>query len=210
MKSKILPVLVFSICLVFSTRAQIQKGDRLFGGSFSFTIYDIRQSGPISSYNGNVGIYPSIAFAIKKNLTLGLRGSLGYSNYKVMGSQNDVRRISFTGALGIFLRKYSILKNRFGVYFDNQVSTHSSLNKEKSDLGEGKNSSWGVSYGFSPGVFYKFADNFQGEGNIGGAYVNYHQGSGGANARQWFAGVSFLQYFNLGINYIIEKEKNKD
>ena len=65
---------------------------------------------------------------------------------------------------------------------------------------------WGGGYNFIPGVFYKFSGNFLGEANIGGVFASYFSNT---NTKNYGIGVSFLQYFNLGIAYRIPK-KNKD
>ena len=49
-----------------------------------------------------------------------------------------------------------------------------------------------------------FSKKFIGEGNIGGAFLGYNAGQG---SRNFGASVSFLQYFNLGLNYVIDKKK---
>jgi hypothetical protein len=42
-----------------------------------------------------------------------------------------------------------------------------------------------------------------GEGNIGGVYAFYYGGQG----NNFGISASFLQYFNLGINYVIANKK---
>lgn len=61
-----------------------------------------------------------------------------------------------------------------------------------------------MTYRFVPGVFYKFSKNFIGEGSIGGVFASYY---GGQGTHSFGTGVTFLQSFNLGINYVIEKKK---
>jgi hypothetical protein len=197
----------FSLFFVLILNAQvINKGDHLFGGSFSFSVYDLNNNGPVYSTAGNLGILPSLAWAIKNDLTIGLRGTIGYnySGNKTTSTDKIVNN-NFDLGTGVFLRKYKLLKNRFGLHFNNEASVIYFVNKTK-QIGSTSTSltshSWGGMYSFQPGVFYKFSENFFGEGNIGGVYASYYSDG---STKNFGIGASFLQSFNLGINYRIEK-----
>jgi hypothetical protein len=199
-----------SVLLCFSFHAQsqvVKKGDRLFGGSFSLSFANSNAPGAGYTNNTNVGLLPSFAWAIKENLTLGVKGNISYSRSSLVAPAPDKTIVStFSGGPGIFLRKYKSLKNQFGIYFNNELNAFYALVKQKGGLFADpvKNNSWGANYSFNPGVFYRFSDSFFGEANIGGIYASYYKNDNGDN---FGVGASFLQYFNLGINYVIGRKK---
>ena len=103
----------------------------------------------------------------------------------------------------MFLKKYKLLQNKFGIYFDHGINGMVTSAKLETTI-TSKHTYWGTNYTFSPGVFYKFSDNFLGEANIGGLYASYSYENNVQNS--FGVGASFLQYFNLGINYRIMKK----
>ena len=179
----------------------------MFGGSISFSVFNVNPDGPSYNSSGNVGVFPSYLWVIKKNLALGVRGNMGY-NRSVTKFDNGDKGINTSTIAGVsvFLKKYKFLKEKFGLYFENELGGNYNAYKNKSPLNADylKSSFYGMTYRFSPGMFYKFSKHFIGEGNIGGVYTSYYGGHGTHN---FGAGVSFLQFFNLGINYVIEKKK---
>jgi len=185
----------------------INKGDRLFGGSFSFSVFNSNNNGINYSNAGNVGFIPTYGWALKNDLVFGIRGFINYEHSEWLNTPTDKNtRNIFSLGPGLFLKKYKLLKNKFGMYFNNEVSGNYSTNKQKSTNFPDymKSHSWGVAYNLHPGVFYKFSENFFGEGNIGGLSASYYKNgtikNGGVSA-------TFLQYFNLGINYRIARNK---
>lgn len=200
-----LPLLV---CVSFHAPSQVvKKGDRLFGGSFSLSFFNIDASGTGYSNAGNVGLMPSFAWAVKENLTLGVKGSISYSRSSNSVAAPYKAAVSeFSAGPGVFLKKYRLLKDQFGIYFINGLDISYTAAKQTGDLFPDpvKNDVWGGSYNFSPGVFYRFSDSFLGEANIGGLYLSYYKSTSNEHIG---AGVSFFQYFNLGINYVIGKKK---
>jgi hypothetical protein len=177
----------------------LNKGNKLFGGSFSFSVFNTNNSGPSYYTAGNAGLLPAYGWVIKNDLVLGVKGSVTFSHTKNVVSVSEKRVVnSFSFGPGVFIKKYKLLKNKFGLYFDHELNAYYNINKEKvtaqPDL---KYHSSGGSYNFNPGVFYKFSENFFGEANIGGVYASYYG-----------IGASFLQYFNLGINYRIPRKNS--
>ena len=198
-------LILFCSYSITSFSQDFYKGDKLIGGSLSFSVFNANNNGPGYYNTGNAGILPSYSWFIKNNLALGLRGSIWY-NKVVQKFDNGDKRInrSLTTGVAVFFKKYKFLKEKFGIYFDNEVGGNYASSRESNPPVSTKNSSVGVSYQFSPGVFYKFSKRFTGEGNIGSAYTSYY---GGQGVHNFGAGISFLQYFNLGINYAIEKKR---
>lgn len=205
MKKSLLFILVISSFNCFSQ--DFEKGDKLFGGSFSFSVFNTNNSGP-SYYNaGNVGILPSYSWFQKTNLAIGIKGTIGY-NKLITKYENGEKRLSrsLNTGISVFFKKYRPLKEKFGLYLEHEVGGNYYTNKEQypSSATFTKTNSYGVSYKFSPGVFYRFSKRFIGEGDIGGVYASYY---GGQRTHSFGIGASFLQSFNLGINYLIGKNK---
>jgi len=204
MKKILLFVLVSSCFNCFSQ--DFEKGDKLWGGNFSFSVFNANQSNP-NYYNvGNVGVYPSFSWFIKTNLAMGIRGGFGYSK-STTNYGNGVKRItsSLSTGVSVFLKKYKPLKDKFGIYFDNSLGINYASNKDKNISSPDfvKSNNYGATYQFSPGVFYRFSKRFMGEGNIGGAFISYH---GGQGTHSFGISATFLQNFNLGINYLLDKK----
>lgn len=202
----------FMTTLSYCAPAQvIEKGDRLLGGDFSISIYNVNPNGPQNNSSGNAGISPSLGFAIKDNLIFGPRGAINY-NHQVTKYTDDTKATeSMLGiGLGAFLKKYRAVQNRFGLYFDNELS--GSLYRSKTDrTGYPDNdpvTGWGAQYSFSPGVFYQFSDRFLGEANIGGVYASFYKPY--ADGTCFGLGASFFQYFNLGVSYKFSKKRKEE
>ena len=91
------------------------------------------------------------------------------------------------------------------MYVEHELGGHYTNYKEESpSMPVSKSKLYGATYKISPGLFYRFSKRFMGEGNIGGAFVSYY---GGGGNRNFGVGATFLQNFNLGINYVIEKKR---
>jgi hypothetical protein len=199
MKIFLFAALVSGLC--FSAQSQVvNKRDKLFGGSFSFYINGSNQS-PNNFVNSNIGVAPSFAWAIKNDLTLGIKGGVGYLRNGIGQSPGIQKTTNFYIVPAVFLKKYKTLQKQFGVYFNNEISGNYSSVKQGIAPDFYKTHTWQVGYSFSPGVFYKFSESFLGEANIGAAYASYYNGS-----ESFSIGASFLQSFNVGVNYIIRKK----
>lgn len=201
-------IILFIVCSYsFTSFSQdFNKGDKLIGGSFSFSFFDINNSGPGYYHSGNVGILPSYSWFIKNNLAMGIRGNISYMRAEQALATEVRTNSSFTTGISVFLKKYKPIKEKFGMYFENEIGGNYIVTRDKftSSSSYTKSSVYGLSYHFNPGVFYRFSNRFMGEGNIGGVYASYYSGQGSNN---FGIGASFLQYFNLGINYVIERKK---
>ena len=201
-------ILLFLSCLysLSSFSQDFNKYDKLFGGSFSFSVFNINNTGPGYYSSGNIGILPSYSWFIKNNLALGIRGNVGYLRTKQVMATGERTTSSFTSGISVFLKKYKPLKEKFGVSFENELEGNYQVSREKfPSLTYPNTETYGLSYNFTPGVFYRFSQKFIGEGNIGGVYASFYSGPGFHN---YGIGASFLQYFNLGINYLIERKRS--
>lgn len=196
---------LFMMPLLFTTvtQAQISKSDKLFGGSFnaSFSRYE---NTPSTNSSSNLGFSPTFAWAIKKNLVMGIKGTLGFNRNKHESGAIDSETTGTYIQPGIFFTKYKTLKNQFGVVFTHDIYMAYSQNQTKTGNIKSSNDSRSAGYGFSPGVFYKFSENFFGTANFGGVNAGWSKSD---VSKGFSANISFLQAFQLGIQYRVGKRK---
>ena len=171
--------------------------------SVSFSLLNYNYNDPRYNYGNNAGLFPTFGWAIKKDLLLGIRGIAGYGHTVSKSSSGDKsEENSLNFGAGLFLKKYKLLKDRFGFYLNNEITgIYVENNQEQTYAGSSSSSeshSWGAGYSFKLGVFYKFSENFLGEGSIGGVDASYYPSG---DVKSFAISASFLQYFNLGINY---------
>ena len=199
-------LITVGVCLTGIVAAQvIHKGDKLLGGSFGAYAHNTSQN-TADNRNSNAGIYPSLSFGIRNNLAWGVRGGIGYNRIQNVQNATEYVQSSFSSGLGLFVKKYNALQNRFGFYFDNSLTGNVYTSKSANQLNPPNVSKgWGIGYQLSPGIFYQFTDRFFGEANIGGLHASYST-SDNNNTDQFSVGASFLQFFNLGINYRIGRK----
>lgn len=113
---------------------------------------------------------------------------------------------SVLAGIGLFLKKYKPFENRFGLNFEHGLSTSFHFNSATNvNSVKTESQGWGAGYHINPGVFYRLTERFLAETNIGGLSAYYQKGSGGTYS--FSVGASFLQSFNLGINYRSGKRK---
>lgn len=195
--------ILFGICIFVTTAGfsqVIQKGDKLLGGTLGGNFNNYTQNNT-NNRGSNAGVYPSLSFAIKNNLALGIRGGIAYSHQQYTQGVGETVQSSFSTGVGLFLKKYRPVHDKFGFYFDHSVHGSFFSNKSKDPTNfTNIQKGWGAGYLLTPGVFYRFTERFLGEGSLGGLYANYSAAANGGT-ENFSAGASFLQYFNVGINY---------
>jgi hypothetical protein len=203
--------LLLSFCatglLFLSSSAQVfSKKDKLFGATASVAYYDIDEiPSPVNDRRwSNIGIVPSIAWAIKDNLAMGVKAKVGYSRSVYRTALEKVVQTGFQVGPEFFVRKYKTLVKNFGVSFSHELSGYYLRQENRQGTTTLKTHSWGTGYSFVPGAFYKFSDRLLGEANFGGASVNYTKSG---SSKQWSAAIDFLSYFNIGVQFIIPSKK---
>lgn len=154
----------FSCALILTSyfaEAQISKGTILLGGNLQLntsTDKSVTAAGTqVGSKTSTTGItvYPSIGWAVKDNLVLGIQPGIGYYNSGDGAGNYDSKENDYS--LGIFLRKYKPLGNRFYFFGESMLSFAYQLPTDD-DPGnpvihqDGKNID--LSLGFSPGAAY--------------------------------------------------------
>src|SRR3979409_2515789 len=89
MKKIILIPLCFFIFLQLTSAQVISKHDQLFGGSFSFSVFNMNSIGTSNYNSGNIGFFPSYGWAIKNDLIFGIRGSVDYLHVAQINSASE-------------------------------------------------------------------------------------------------------------------------
>jgi hypothetical protein len=208
MKKHLLLFVSASLLLCFTSSSQVfSKKDRLFGASAGISYYNSTDvpSALNDRRSSNVGLIPSFAWAVKDNLAAGIKVGVTYSRtVNENGLQKNTQTALVLGP-SLFIRKYKALVNSFGVSFTHELNGYYYKTKNKNGTDISKSSSWGTGYSFIPAAFYKFSNRFIGEADFGGVFLNY---SKGANTKNWTAVANFLTYVNIGIQYIIRKNRS--
>jgi hypothetical protein len=198
------------LLLSLTCSAQIfSKRDKLFGATARLTFSnDNNNPNPPfpQQHSNNIAFMPSFAWAIKNNLAMGIKGNFNYFKMVLKGASYQNVATSLETGPEIFLKKYKALKDRFGVFFNHGIDFHYTKSTNKNDQVKTTNTFWGGGYNFTPGAFYKFGERFLGEASIGGASLQYSKNNDGS--KSFDGGITFLTYFNIGIQYIIRKNRS--
>lgn len=206
--------LLFFVCafllLTLTSSSQVFfKKDKLFGATaglnFSSDNTDPSNSLP-RQYSRNIAFYPSFSWAVKNNLAMGIRGNFSYYKLVAKGLMQNYLNNSLQVGSELFLRKYKILKDRFGLFFNHGINVDYTKSTVIANQDKINGRVWQGGYNFTPGAFYKFGERFLGEASFGGASIQYTKNSDGT--KSFDAGINFLSYFNVGIQYIIHGKKS--
>jgi hypothetical protein len=210
MKKHLLLLSYAFLLFCFSSSAQVfSKKDKLFGATagLSFSSDTNVPNNPYpSQHSNNIAFMPSFAWAIKDNLALGIKGNFNYWRLVTKGPNLKYVNTSLIAGPEFFLRKYRPLKDRFGVFFNHGIDLNYTRSTVSNNQDEIKSTAWGGGYNFTPGAFYKFGDRFMGEASFGGLALQYSKNNDGT--KSFDAGITFLTYFNIGIQYIIRKNRS--
>lgn len=172
MKKKLL-ALAIGISVIQVSQAQISKGSKLIGGSFSFsTNTDDRSGGNTIDTKGNSWNFsPQFGKAIKSNRILGVFANLGGRKYEQLTSTTGFDRVtnrSYGG--GFFYRRYFPLSNKFllfanaalGGNFEKQEwyevnGTNTRLSQKSRLTRAGLNITPGIAYAATKKIFLELA-----------------------------------------------------
>ena len=208
-KHLLLFVCAFLLFTLTSLSQVFYKKDKLFGAMAGLN-FSSDNNIPNNAYSqqrsNNVAFMPSFAWAVKNNLALGIKGNFIYYKTVVRGATQKYVNSSLQAGPEIFLRKYKALKDRFGVFFNHGIDLNYAKYTGKINEDKSTTTRWGGGYNFTPGAFYKFGERFLGEASFGGASVQYTKNNDGT--KSFDAGINFLSYFNVGIQYIIPGKKS--
>ena len=173
-------LLFISVSLV--SNAQFKQGSTILGGDFTLNMQNssFQQDAGLSSRSGNLGLSPSIGKALKENLVLGIALSYSHNyskNYDTVESHTSTN--DFYG-VGVFLREYIPLGNRFYLFAHEQLGGSYGVYKtDRVTLG----SNYMAALNIYPGIAYGVCKRVQVEIDFQNlASVNYtHQKTGNSS-----------------------------
>lgn len=193
------------VALLFSIshlKAQVQKKDLLLGGTLS--IGTNNYSGGNNTSNTNLN--PRIGYAIGSNSTLSLRLGFGINTGKSPYGSNRYTNFS----AGISWKRFFSIKEKFGWYTDvyGNASTGSSRQTSPSSV-TSKITNIGFGAGLTPGIYYMELPRLIISTDFGGIGYSYTRNTEtGSNAfRSSYINVNFLNYFSVGVDFILTKRK---
>jgi hypothetical protein len=199
---KIFTIVAVILLTGTAIHAQFNKGDKLFGGSFAANARS-QNDQSTQTTGSNIGFSPSVAWVVKKDISMGIRGGINFNSSKQERTQPTAESRSISINPGVFVTRYKKLKDKFGVTFTHDLSVGFNEQTNISGSIKTKINSRSVRYAFNPGVFYRFSETITGQADIGGLNASWFTASGIDN---FSANASFLQSFAVGINYRIAKK----
>ncbi|MBS1734627.1 MAG: outer membrane beta-barrel protein [Bacteroidetes bacterium] len=210
---------------VFSFGADAQnafpKGSVLPGGNAGVTISNSESAGGRSRSAG-FNIMPSIGFAVKENLFLGINAGYGYSKGRftnnVSGYVDTLKRNSFS--YGVFGRYYKPLKHNFSIFLEADLGGNNTKDVSTASGSATKytSTSWGVNAGLTPGISYGLTKKLQLEAGfnniVGLGYSKYKRTSNGTTpideTQSQFNAYTNLNNYNsqlyLGFRLLLQKK----
>jgi hypothetical protein len=213
--------LYFTAILLFPagllTNAQINKGDKLLGGSFSGQ-FNQNNTSFNDGTGSNIGVNPSFGVAVKNNFVVGVRGSIGYyysKNTPENSTGPTTKDNNFSALFGLYAKKYATLKSNVGYFLDHAIApgyfSYISKSVFNNATTKTKTTGFQVNYQVTPGIYYQIKPNLLLEASIGGAGVYYSKGKRTSTntisnkIENTGVSITFLQSFNVGVNFILNK-----
>ena len=203
MQKKVLLVVAIVVCSLVS-RAQVDKGDWLLGGSFgvNFGSNNNSSSGNLSSSNSN--LTPELGVALAKNSIIGIRGSLSYSTNK---NSLGGKQTSTSYSAGAFWRKLFSLNEKVGWYSDLEAGyTYGKTKNTNYANYDTRNN--GLFAALAPGIYYKPSKKIFLNAEIGGITYNHSKSEviGFSDTKSSNLNVNLLSYFTFGVSFILGKD----
>jgi hypothetical protein len=200
---------LFFFMAVLSTHAQIKQGSVLLGGNLGFNT-EKGSAPPNTMYQSGTTSFqlsPTIAKAIKDNLLLGFDLNYAHSSSNEQNNPGTSEEKSDIYGLGVFLREYKSLGNRFYIFTQEELSGNystASLNAVTVNKGTA------VTLGFEPGLAYGISKRVQLETGFPNLfYLNYqHNNSVADNVKTHSFGLgtnmsSSLEDFEVGFRFLL-------
>ncbi len=202
-----------------SSKAQINKGSIMLGGSLGGNFNNIKDPDTVTSKTNSFSISPAIGFAISDNTIVGFSLQYGFNNYKYYYNAQEQKYHSY-GA-GIFARKYKSLSKDFYLFgegelmYDHYSYNYSTSNNNGSEYDSKGNS---IALNITPGIAYSLTRCIQLEAGLQNLLsIGYSSAKENAkdpnNLNYKTSNVNFssslspvsLSSISLGIRFLINK-----
>jgi len=205
MQKKLLLVLAI-VASALVSRAQVEKGNWLLGGSFSFgTNSNTNTGGTATGSNSNLN--PELGWAVAKNSVIGFRGGFSTSTSK---DNTANKQTSTNYSAGLFWKKFFPINEKVGWYGDlSSGYTHGQNKYVYSAATTQKYSASGFYASISPGVYYKPSKKVFLNAGFGGLSYNHAKSDAGSlsgNTKTSTFNLNLLNYFAFGVSFVISKE----
>ncbi len=203
MQKKVLLAIAIVACGLAS-HAQVQKGDWLLGGSFSYSTNSNTSpgiSGNTTNTSSNSNFNPGFGLAVGKNSVIGLRGSFGYTPGN---NGQGVKQFNINYLAGGFWKKYFPINEKVGWFTDFEAAYSFYENKSTNATDPTQNYKYtdkGFSVLVSPGIYYKAASKILLDAGFGNISYNYTSPGGGSGQNNFK--LNLLNYYTFGISFLI-------
>lgn len=189
--------------------AQIAKGEKMLGGSISFTSSktDYTNSFNPGSKNNSFSVDPRLGFGLANNWIVGVGIGYSYSKSKTTGNGYNSESSTSQVSPALFVRKFHPFGDKFGIF--GQAEAEYSIGTAKSRQGnipEAKSDINGYSVAVRPGAYFKASRRFVIEASIGSVgYSSSTTKPDGSNikVRNSQFNASFTNNLSLGFQVIL-------
>jgi hypothetical protein len=204
MKRKLLPSIAIILFSSLSLSAQIEKNDIILGANLG--IYYNNSNGTGFNTTSNANISPRISLAVGTNSVIGLKASL-YSMVS-KADDRDEKNKSTSYGIGLFWKKYMLIKNHIGWYTELNGGATFSNATQYINSSKYKNTSTAYGLGAIPGIYYQVTPKILLSADAGG--INFSQSfyktESQADSRNTTLSINFLNSFSFGVDFILGKK----
>jgi len=170
---KLFTLTVVLIVIVLQASAQLKKGEKMLGGSLGISSNELKQTystmpSAQKTKTTSVLISPHFGIGLGNNWIVGLMPGFTYSGQRQSNGLNQLENRVYGISPGVFVRKFSTIGERFGIFGQGNVSYGFTKYKSRQDANpwtEYKQNSFGVS--LKPGAYFKPTKRFVIEATIG-------------------------------------------
>ena len=153
--------------LSFIGNAQIKKGFKLLGGSFSFQTGESQYDNIPNTNSKNMSVYlgPMFGIAIRENLVAGVRLTYGQQTSKQAGG--NAKNVTNIYGGEVFARKYLPIANKIYLVGEGEAYFNKSQQETKSSFPSPKTNGMSTGLSFSPSIAFAVSKNFHLEAGLG-------------------------------------------
>jgi len=202
MQKKLLLVLTIAMAAL-SSQSQVQKGNWLLGGSFSYYNQSVTadNSPTMHQYSGVVMLLPGLAVANKT--VIGIRAGITFNENK----QDQLKNSQFGFAPGVYWNQYFPFSEKAGFYTHLETGYDYAKYKSTSGTATYTNTVKGFDARVTPALYFKPSKKMlvnAAIGSLGYAHSSVDNNLQGKTKSSGFSS-SFLNGFTFGVDFILGK-----